>query len=179
MGRAGADRTGADGGVRGQPLQPHGRGADPLGAGADGGSDAPTTTYTGTGNDLVYTITNNGTSDLIITSITTGGLVNCTATVTVPATSPIAPGNSADFTVQYTPTADGPTSFTISIVNNDANESPYDITVNATSTPAPSSGGSGGGGGGGCASSTDSTLPVMALLALFMLGAVVYRRRRA
>ncbi|MCA8936596.1 MAG: DUF1573 domain-containing protein [Planctomycetes bacterium] len=146
---------------------------------ADGGSDAPTTTYTGTGNDLVYTITNNGTSDLIITSITTGGLVNCTATVTVPATSPIAPGNSADFTVQYTPTADGPTSFTISIVNNDANESPYDITVNATSTPAPSSGGSGGGGGGGCASSTDSTLPVMALLALFMLGAVVYRRRRA
>lgn len=153
------------------------KGAVPV---ADGASDTIANPRTGIPNTVTYTISNNGTSDLSVSGVSIGGLSNCTANVTSTPAGTVTPGNSTSFMVEFTPTADGPFSFTIAIANDDANENPYDINVNGTAaTTGTVLSGGGGGGGGGCASGSTSSTGVLALLVALMLGAAVYRRRRA
>lgn len=152
------------------------KGAVPV---ADGASDTVANPRTGIPNSVTYTITNNGTSDLSVSGVSIGGLSNCTANVTSTPAGTVTPGNSTSFTVEFTPTADGPFSFTIAIANDDANENPYDINVNGTAATTGTVLNGGGGGGGGCASGSTSSTGALALLVALMLGAAVYRRRRA
>ncbi|MEM7215941.1 MAG: DUF1573 domain-containing protein, partial [Pseudomonadota bacterium] len=102
---------------------------------ADGGTDAQGTPNAGTPVTITYTITNTGTDTLNITGTpTTANLVNVNApvTVTAPTSNAIAPGGNATFMVTYTPTMQGAFSFDIDIVNDDADENPYDIAVTGT-----------------------------------------------
>ena len=145
---------------------------------ADGATDALGTLNTGVANNVVYTITNNGTSDLTVTGVTVSGFINCTATVTVQPAGTVTPTSTTTFTVQINPTADGPFSVGISIASDDADENPYDITATGTAQTSVSGGGGGGGGGGGCAGGSGN-LPLFALLLLAATVGLAWRRRRA
>lgn len=106
-------------------------GASPV---ADGGTDNVGNHAAGTPFNLSYVILNTGTAALNLTGsplVAIGSPTNCTANVTTAPTSPVAAAGQTGFTIQVTPTTAGLAfSFTISIDNNDANENPYNWTVN-------------------------------------------------
>ncbi|MFN8349376.1 MAG: FG-GAP-like repeat-containing protein [Spirosomataceae bacterium] len=91
------------------------------------------------GNNSVrtFTIQNTGTASLTVSSITLTGVNASQFSVgnLVPA-SPILPGNSATFTVTYTPTAEGLKTAVVTINNDDCNEAVYDFTVQGTTCPS-------------------------------------------
>jgi len=74
-----------------------------------------------------FTIENTGPGDLTISNITSDNSTFSVAALT-PA-SPIASGNSAAFDVTFTPAEPGLESATISIDNNDGDESPYTFVI--------------------------------------------------
>ncbi|WP_299521908.1 choice-of-anchor D domain-containing protein [uncultured Lutibacter sp.] len=84
-------------------------------------------------NANVFTIENNGTSDLTITSVT-GGTADFVITGTTSGT--ITAGNSITFTVTFDPTTVGTKTTTISIANNDTTggENPYTFNVEGVGT---------------------------------------------
>ncbi|MEO7313013.1 MAG: choice-of-anchor D domain-containing protein, partial [Chitinophagaceae bacterium] len=95
-----------------------------------------------TGNNLVrtYTVTNSGTANLTVSSIAVSGpdMGLFTLGALTPA-SPIAPAGSATFTVTFAPTTPGLKTATITVNNNDADESVYDFAIqgNAVGAEAP------------------------------------------
>ncbi|MDX6849296.1 choice-of-anchor D domain-containing protein [Gilvimarinus sp. SDUM040013] len=109
------------------------------GAVADGGTDAQGSVSAGTPQTVTYTVTNSGTSDLVITTATTSVASNVTVNaVSAPASTTVADGGgSTTFTVQYTPTLAGAFSFALSFVNDDADENPFNFTVSGTATGVP------------------------------------------
>jgi hypothetical protein len=82
-----------------------------------------------------FTITNTANVDL---NLTGSPLVNFSSnpsgyfSVSSQPTSPITSGNSKTFQVTYEPTAGGSHSAIINIINNDANENPYNFTIRGT-----------------------------------------------
>ena len=105
---------------------------------ADGATDAQANLTEGTSRTVTYTVTNSGTADLtLIGTPTTSNLVNVNSPVTVsaPAALTVASGGgTTTFTVTYTPTAIGPFSFDLGIINDDADEGTYDIAISGTAT---------------------------------------------
>lgn len=103
---------------------------------ADGSTDSVGSHAAGTPFTLTYTILNTGTANLNLTGsplVAIGSQNNCTATVTANPGTPVAAAGQTTFDVEVTPTTAGMAfSFTISIDNNDANENPYNWTVNGT-----------------------------------------------
>lgn len=104
---------------------------------ADGSNTVSTLNNTDYGNVVVgqtlsktFTIYNNGTSPLTVTSISSSNTKFTIGTLT-PA-SPIAAGASSTFTVLFTPTVGGIENSTITINNNDCNEAVYDFALKAT-----------------------------------------------
>ena len=104
------------------------------GAVADGGTDAQGGEPATTAKTVTYTINNTGTDTLNLTGTPTAtSLVNVTAPViTAPVSATVAPGASTTFTVTYTPTLEGPFSFDLDVISDDADENPYDMTVSGT-----------------------------------------------
>ncbi len=102
-----------------------------------GGSDTVTGAQTGQALPITYTIENNGSAELNITTVVISNTVNCAASVTSNPGSPVAVAGSTTFTVSVTPTVPGAFSFDISINNDDVNENPYDFSVNGTAAGAP------------------------------------------
>ena len=108
---------------------------------ADGDATPTDTDHTDFGNvDLAggaqvrtFTITNSGTAELTLGNFTVGGdhPADFTATPPQPA-GPLAPGGSTTFQVTFNPTALGLRSATLSFVNNDAGEDPYDFSIQGT-----------------------------------------------
>jgi hypothetical protein len=81
-----------------------------------------------------FTIQNTGTSALTIGGVTIGGANPTNFTIsTLPALS-VPAGGSTTFTIVFDPNAAGLLTATISIVNNDGNENPYDFTIQGTGT---------------------------------------------
>ena len=110
------------------------------GALADGGSDAVAGSVAGTATTLTYVISNTGGAALNLTGsprFAVGGLSNCTVNVTTQPAASIAAAGTSNLVVSVTPTAAGNWSFTLSGDNNDADENPYNWTVNGTATAAP------------------------------------------
>ena len=115
---------------------------------ADGGTDTLTATPAGVEQTITYTVTNDGLGTLTLQAPTldAGSATNITdgdAGVTfgtLSATS-LAPGETATFTVTFTPEADGAYDFDLTLPNDDAqddvDESPYNITVEGSSEGAP------------------------------------------
>lgn len=101
------------------------------------GDNAPTTTdgtSFGSANigggtvDHTFTIQNTGNLNLTIGAFTFTGDFSLVAS---PA-STVAAGGSTTFTVRFTPTATGTRNGTISFVNNDPNENPYNFSITGT-----------------------------------------------
>ncbi|GIV34146.1 MAG: hypothetical protein KatS3mg031_1681 [Chitinophagales bacterium] len=91
---------------------------------ADGGSYTFAPTQIGSYTDVTFTIANTGTTDLIITlPISASGDFS----VVSQPISPLAAGTSTAFVVRFAPTAAGSRTGMTTIVNNDNNESSYEI----------------------------------------------------
>ena len=115
---------------------------------ADGGTDTLTETSVGVEQTITYTVTNDGSGTLTLQEPTldAGSTTNITdddAGVTfgdLSATS-LAPGETATFTVTFTPETSGAYDFDLTLPNDDAqddvDESPYNITVAGSSDGAP------------------------------------------
>lgn len=100
---------------------------------ADGGTDTVNGLTAGAPTALTYTIANTGGSILTLTlPASLGSMVNCSVSITIPPTTPVAASGSTTTTLSVTPTAAGSFSFTYSIGNNDLNENPYNWTVFGT-----------------------------------------------
>jgi len=109
------------------------QGATPI---ADGGSQDFGSQLLGTNTDLVYTITNSGTSNLTLTTpLTLGGTDPGQFSIQAQPSSPVASGGgTTTFTVRFTPTSTGAKSASITIANNDGDENPYNLTITGTGT---------------------------------------------
>lgn len=87
------------------------------------------------GSDQIFTVTNIGTADLIISGVTiSGGNV---ADFTVDSSgmdSSVTSGESTTFTVTFSPSATGLRTTTLHIGSNDTNENPFDINLKGTGT---------------------------------------------
>jgi hypothetical protein len=68
-------------------------------------------------------------------AVTLSGQTNCTATVSVQPPATVAAASSANFTVLITPSGIGAWQVTVSIVNDDSDENPYDWIVSGTTVP--------------------------------------------
>jgi len=101
---------------------------------ADGSSRNFGGIIVGSTSDLTFTIRNtggvtlalNGSPRITITGADAASFIGLTLpTATVP------PGGSTTFSVRFAPTGGGPKSAALSIPNNDSDEGPFDITLNA------------------------------------------------
>ncbi|MHC4840129.1 MAG: hypothetical protein ACYTDT_04090 [Planctomycetota bacterium] len=98
---------------------------------ADGGVDVVPTAYGTSSFTLSYSIENTGSGNLTLTTPVSapGAQTNCTVTIVAQPTTTIAPSSATALDLSVTPTSAGPFSFSLSIGNDDANENPYDFTV--------------------------------------------------
>ena len=85
-------------------------------------------------HDHIFTIENTGSAELTLTlPITVGGTHAADFTVTSSPTSPVAvTTGTTTFTVRFDPSASGVRSATLSIANNDADENPYNFSIQGT-----------------------------------------------
>ncbi|TRX00443.1 LamG-like jellyroll fold domain-containing protein [Flavobacterium gawalongense] len=79
-----------------------------------------------------YTIQNTGTSALSIGAITISGTNAADFTVTTSPSASIAAGGSSTFAVSFNPSTLGLKTAAISVINGDANENPYDFSIQGT-----------------------------------------------
>ncbi len=102
---------------------------------ADGDTTPVTTDWTDFGNATVtrtFTIVNQGNTVLTVGAITFSGTNASEFTVTTPPSATVAAFSSTNFVVTFAPTAVGTRTATISIVNNDSTENPYDFALQGT-----------------------------------------------
>jgi PKD repeat protein len=117
---------------------------------ADGDSSPSTSDDTDFGStdiasgtvDHTFTIRNTGSGDLSLTGSPTkvvlGGTNAADFTVTAQPTSPVASGGGTKtFVVRFDPSAVGLRTATISIANDDADENPYNFSIQGTGTATP------------------------------------------
>ncbi|MDN3675839.1 choice-of-anchor D domain-containing protein [Flavobacterium paronense] len=101
----------------------------------DGDTTPTTTDWTDFGTSATtrtFTIYNTGASALNIGTATISGLNASEFTITSAPSSVVGIGSSTTFTITFDPTAVGLRTATISIVNNDTNENPYDFAIQGT-----------------------------------------------
>ena len=129
--------------IQGTGLAPE---MDVLGNGqpiADGDTTPASADHTDFGNALVsggtvvrtFTVNNTGNSGLSLTGnprVTVGGTHGADFSVTAQPASPIAPAGSTTFQVTFNPSASGLRTATMSIANDDADENPYNFSIQGT-----------------------------------------------
>ncbi len=95
--------------------------------------------YEGTYEDVTFTIESSGSADLVLDSspITISGDQESMFTVPVlPATSTLASGETATFTIRFTPIGGaGIKNASLGIASNDPDENPFDFSLTGTITP--------------------------------------------
>ncbi|MDM8554218.1 choice-of-anchor D domain-containing protein [Desulfococcaceae bacterium HSG7] len=103
----------------------------------DGGSYDFSNQTVGTGTDTDFTIENSGITDLTLTTplVIQGDNAGEFSIQSQPA-SPVVAENATSFTVRFNPASVGVKTATISIVNNDKDENPFDLTVTGTGAPS-------------------------------------------
>jgi hypothetical protein len=82
--------------------------------------------------DHVFTVTNSGSADLIISGVTTTGAEQADFIVVSGPVSSVAAGDTATFTLRFNPSALGLRSATVHIHSDDADESDYSFAVQGT-----------------------------------------------
>lgn len=107
---------------------------------ADGDATPSTSDNTdfGTGAQIskTFTIENSGGTALTVGAISFGGANAADFSVTSAPAASVACGESTTFTVRFIQGASGLRTATISIVNSDASENPYNFSIQATGVPA-------------------------------------------
>lgn len=93
---------------------------------------------------VTFVIRNVGTDPLTLTANAFSNEVNCTVSVTTPATTPVSTGGETDLVLLVTVLAAGPFSFDLDIQSNDADTPSFVVLVSGVA-----SSGSGGGSGNG------------------------------
>ncbi|MDI6046468.1 choice-of-anchor D domain-containing protein [Flavobacterium yafengii] len=101
-------------------------------------------TTIGVGTTKTYTIQNTGSANLTIGAISFSGTNASDYSVTTAPSTPVTAGSSTTFVVTFTPSAAGVRTATLSIINNDSNENPYNFNIQGTGTLAPLTNGPGG-----------------------------------
>ena len=91
-----------------------------------------TSTNIGTIITRTFTIQNTGTATLNIGAISFSGTNASEFTISTLPASTVLSGSSTTFIVSFNPTASGIRTATLSIVNNDSNENPYDFAIQGT-----------------------------------------------
>ena len=89
------------------------------------------------GTTKTFTITNTGTTSLVIGAINFTGADNSMFTVTSAPATPILPGLSSNFTVRFLPTSVGEKFAAINIVSDDLDEAAYTFNLKGTGIIAP------------------------------------------
>lgn len=90
-------------------------------------------TFVSTPITKTYTIKNTGATTLTVGAISFSGTNAAEFTVTTAPSATVAGGSSTTFVVRFLPTAAGIRTATISIVNNDATENPYNFAIQGNS----------------------------------------------
>ncbi|MDY6968281.1 MAG: choice-of-anchor D domain-containing protein [Spirochaetota bacterium] len=88
---------------------------------------------------VVFTIENLGNADLTLSGtpkVAIAGADSADFSISQPS-SPIVAGDSTYFTIVYTPSSTGAPTADISIINDDGDENPYNITLNGNGTGLP------------------------------------------
>jgi len=88
-----------------------------------------------TNTDVVFTIENPGSQNLTLSGspiITITGPDASQFSVQAQPTSPVAASGSTTFTIRFSPTSVGAKTAFIAMANDDSDETPYDLTLNAT-----------------------------------------------
>jgi hypothetical protein len=101
-------------------------------------TDGATVSVNPTGATLTYTITNVGLDDLTLTlPVTLGAASNCAPVVTTAPAATIPAGDSTTLVITVNATAPTTTSwsFSLSIVNDDADENPFNLLVQGLVAP--------------------------------------------
>jgi hypothetical protein len=99
---------------------------------ADGGSVGIVTATVGSPSDVVFTLMNTGTAALTLSGIpavVVSGTDAALFSVIAQPESSVGAGGSTTFIVRYTATDNSTKTATLSIANDDADESPFDITL--------------------------------------------------
>ena len=100
---------------------------------ADGGTDATGTASSAlTAYDLTYLVVNSGSANLNLSNLSVGTGTNCTASILGQPAATVTPGGQSAFSIRVIPAATGAWTVPFSLQSNDANESPYDITITGT-----------------------------------------------
>ncbi len=102
----------------------------------DGGSYNFGSVNPGSSATATFTITNSGTSNLVLTAPITITGTGFTLGSTF-GTTTVAAGATTTFTVAFSPTASGTFTGNVSFATNDCDESTYNFTLNGTSASAP------------------------------------------
>jgi hypothetical protein len=84
-----------------------------------------------------FTVRNTGNATLSGVSVSIGGTNAADFTVTTPPTATVAAGANTSFTVRFSPGATGARTATLAISSNDADENPFDLTLNGNGTAEP------------------------------------------
>ncbi|TXE18508.1 choice-of-anchor D domain-containing protein [Psychroserpens burtonensis] len=102
-------------------------------------TDFGTVNTTGATNvEQTFTIQNTGSAALSIGSITIGGAYSGDFTLTTSPATSVAASGSTTFVIRFNPSADALRTASVSIVNGDSDENPYNFNIQGTgSTPAP------------------------------------------
>ena len=86
----------------------------------------------------IFTIENTGGADLTLTTpLTITGTDADQFSVISQPSSPVLAASTTSFSVRFSPTTQGVKTAAISIINNDGDETPYDLNLNGTGTVAP------------------------------------------
>jgi len=99
---------------------------------ADGGSYDFGPRLIGTNTDITFTIENTGSGNLTLSGspiINIAGANPSQFSVQQQPSTPVTPGNSTTFVIRFSPTSAGIKTASISILNDDADENPYDLTI--------------------------------------------------
>jgi hypothetical protein len=103
---------------------------------ADGGTKDFGSVIVGSNGSLTFAIRNAGTADLTGLATTIDGADASSFTLTASPTSPVAgDGGNTTFTVRFAPTSLGVKTAALHIVNNDADENPFDIIITGSGAP--------------------------------------------
>ncbi|MDQ1591371.1 MAG: hypothetical protein QOG71_1998, partial [Pyrinomonadaceae bacterium] len=90
--------------------------------------------------ERTFTIENTGNTALNLTGtpkVAIGGAHAADFNVTLQPTSPVNSGGMTIFTIQFTPSATGLRTATVSIANDDGDENPYDFSIQGTLNASP------------------------------------------
>ncbi len=99
---------------------------------ADGGVDSAGTPFAFSPFDRTYTVQNLGAATLTLGALTFPTTTNCTISLITAPAATVAASGATSFTVRVTASGAGAFSCKVNLVNNDADENPYDFTISGT-----------------------------------------------